>query len=335
MANRATTNVFELLSDEPTPVVKAEVVADKKPTQAASKEPIGSQKAATNRPAAAGSKPAAQSNGAVQGSTTGNPAPYRKERQEGRDRHTRDGRGRGRGGRGRDFDRHLSGTGRPPTENKKRGGGGHNWGKQQDEAWDAVPEATEEAKTDATTPAADTEAKPAEGEAPAAEKQEPVEPEPKQVSYEEYLAQKAQASKALAEKYNLKTDKRTVTDAADLKNVTVLDKKKEEAAEDATSAAGTQVRKDAGKVKDASHLLNFKVPVEERPSRGGRGRGGRGGSRGSGRGGAERGRGGRGGARGGGARPSSGPRQGGPQRGAFDATQVDDTAFPSLGAGKA
>jgi plasminogen activator inhibitor 1 RNA-binding protein len=342
MANRATTNIFELLSDEPTPVApKAEVVADKKPASTGPKDTVGSQKAVgkpANRPAAAGSKAVEQTNG----STSVNPAPYRKERSEGQqgDRHTREGRGRGRGGRGREFDHHVSGTGRPANENKKRGGGGHNWGKT-DEAWDSVPEAghaTEEVKTDGQ---ADSEAKPAEGDIVVVEPKEPVEPEPKQVSYEEYLATKAQAAKELAEKYNLKSDKRTVVDAGDLKNVTVIDKKNETAAA-AAAVTSTQVRaKEGAKIKDGSHLLNFKQPVEERSSRGGRGgrggdrggRGGRGGGSTRGDRGDRGGRGGRGGARGA-SRPAatSAPKQGGAT---FDATQVNDAAFPSLAAGKA
>jgi len=105
------------------------------------------------------------------------------------DRNTRDGRNKRppvRDGK-RQYDR-RSGTGRG-REVKKSGGGGRNWGSDQNDAKKAegpVTEGNEEANTPEET---GTEEK-AEEEAVVEEQPEP-EPEDNTVSYEEYLASKA------------------------------------------------------------------------------------------------------------------------------------------------
>ena len=107
------------------------------------------------------------------------------------DRHTKGGRGSrppARDGK-RTYDR-RSGTGRG-RDVKKGGGGGHNWGSNQNDAKKAEGPVTE-GKEDVNTPeseeavAAETEEK-----EDAAEEKEPEPEEDKTLSYEEYLAQKA------------------------------------------------------------------------------------------------------------------------------------------------
>ncbi|EJK74912.1 hypothetical protein THAOC_03384 [Thalassiosira oceanica] len=108
------------------------------------------------------------------------------------DRNTRGGRGGRppvRDGK-RQFDR-RSGTGRG-KEMKKGGGGGHNWGSDQNDAKKAEGPVTE-GKEDANSP---------EGKDPAAEEEAVAEPEPepepedKTMSYEEYMATKARPDAA-------------------------------------------------------------------------------------------------------------------------------------------
>lgn len=182
------------------------------------------------------------------------------------------------------FDR-RSGTGRG-KEMKKQGGGGHNWGTEQEQLAAEVAEAHE-------TEAPVNEARPEEAEA--AEQQQPEavpEPEaPPVYTYEEYLAKKNEQSKA--NEFLAAKQEKTV-DASEYEGLVVQSKADEddELVSKGGKKKGSQRSTKAVKLDVDIHH----TPVErggrgrEREGRGegrrgGRGRGaGRGAARGAGRG---------------------------------------------------
>jgi len=201
--------------------------------------------------------------------------PLREDRphREHRDEHHDD-----RSNRKRAFDRHQSGTGRLPTENKKSGGGKGNWGKEGEEVVEAqqpaegaeTVEKTEEVKeTTEETPAA-------EAEAPKKEE----DPDAKLLSYEEYL--RTQAAKPVSvdlrgklrqanegsEDASWKTFQKL--DRADADVLLVGGKKKVEKKAAAAAAAAAPAKKDGSVPVD--QVLQLQFPSEDRSSgkRGGR-----------------------------------------------------------------
>lgn len=270
------------------------------------------------------------------------------------DRHTSD-RHNPKGGRGdrapardgkRAYDR-RSGTGRG-KEIKKGGGGGRNWGSDQNDAKKAEGPVTE-GKEDANTP----EEKDAGKEAAAVVVKEDVvveepEPEDNTISYEEYLANKAKpdsvAFKAL--------------ESRDIENEFAGKSSSKKVSEDFLKMGNDKAlrKKGSGKNEKETLLVDFKIKsaIAGGDDRGGgrdRGEGGRGGGRGGGdrgrreggrggggdrggRGGGDRGRreGGRGG---GGDRNRGGDRGsnrggGGARAGGKGLDTTDASAFPSL-----
>eukprot|EP00797_Seminavis_robusta_P011635 Sro188_g081120.2 (319) ;mRNA; r:21983-23359 len=258
----------------------------------------------------------------------------------------------GRGGRGpvrdgkRQYDR-RSGTGRG-REVKKGGGGARNWGSDKNEARqaeghvdeDAVVTPPEEGKEDVTEQGA------AEGEEAPVEEEEAVpepEPEPEDItlSYEEYMATKANPDN---EAFAPVKEREVANEFAGLSV-----KKKEEDEDFMMMGGGKQKKKKQNKgAPKQSITLDFRVTSSSgggddrrRDSGGrggrdgrGRGRGGRGGRDGRGRG-RDGGRGGRDGGRGGrGGRGQGGGRGGGGGRGQGGGrglNVMDESAFPSLG----
>jgi plasminogen activator inhibitor 1 RNA-binding protein len=228
------------------------------------------------------------------------------------DRNTRGGRNQrppARDGK-RQYDR-RSGTGRG-REVKKGGGGGHNWGSNQNDAKKAegpVTEGNEEANTPEETA---TEEK-AEEEV---EEQPEPEPEDTTMSYEEYLATKAKPdTEAFAALEIREVENEFAGKAAS--------KKEEE--DFMMMGSGKQLKKKGTGKKEKQTLdLGFKVKGNDR---GGDDRGGRrdGGRRDGGRRDGGRRDGGRGGDRGG---RSRGNRGGG--RGGKGLDTNDASAFPSL-----
>ena len=176
------------------------------------------------------------------------------------DRNTRGGRGGRppvRDGK-RQFDR-RSGTGRG-KEMKKGGGGGHNWGSDQNDAKKAEGPVTE-GKEDVDSP---------EGKDPAAEEEAVAEPEPepepedKTMSYEDYMAAKAKPDTAAFKALEI----REVDNEFAGKNAS-----KAEESDFLVMGGGKSLRKKgAGKKSKETLVLDFKV---KRPSSDGDRDGGR------------------------------------------------------------
>mmetsp|Transcript_11112 Transcript_11112/g.24481 ORF Transcript_11112/g.24481 Transcript_11112/m.24481 type:complete len:305 (+) Transcript_11112:319-1233(+) len=259
------------------------------------------------------------------------------------DRHTAGGRGRGGRAPARDgkraYDR-KSGTGRG-KEVKKGGGGGHNWGSDQNDAKKAEGPVTE-GKEDANTP----EVK--EKEVVVAAVVEEPEPEPvdNTISYDDYVASKARPDSAAFK----------ALESRDIENEFAgkAASKYEEKEFLVMGGAKQPKKKGTGKKEKEILVLDFKIKSaitedkgagrdrdrgERGEGRGGRGGGdrgrrdgGRGGDRG-GRGGGDRGRGGgdRGGDRGrrDGGR-DRGSRSGGGRGAGKGLDTTDASAFPSL-----
>ncbi len=253
----------------------------------------------------------------------------------------------GRGGRvpSRDGKRthdRRSGTGRG-KEIKKGGGGGHNWGSDQNDAKKAEGAVTEGKEDDAIAAVGEENDPVAEEEEVVVEAKEP-EPEDNTMSYDEYLAQKARpdteafkpleeravenefAGKAAAKKETEdflvmgggKHPKKKGSGKKE-KETLVLDFKVKSAISDDRGDRGGGGRREGGRRSDGGRNGGDRRDSGRREGRGGRdGRGG-----GADRGG-RRDRGGRGG---GGAGRGGGGGRGG-ARGLVDTT--DDNAFPSL-----
>lgn len=157
--------------------------------------------------------------------------------------------------------------------------------------------------------------------------EEAAEPEDKNISYADYLAQ--QAEKKLSLDSGLKVREANEGSKVDKKWADAKPLEKEE--EDYFAATGGKTQRQ--KQQKVKQTIDFDPRFVE-PERSGRGRGGerRGGDRG-GRGG-ERGRGGRGGERGGRGAPRGAPRGGAPRGGRGESAAIntrDESAFPSLG----
>jgi len=162
------------------------------------------------------------------------------------DRHTKGGRGSrpaARDGK-RTHDR-RSGTGRG-REVKKGGGGGRNWGSDQNDARKAEGPVTE-GKEDANTPESEEAA---EKEEEAVEEKEP-EPEEVTMSYDEYMAQKAKPdSEAFKALESREVDNEFAGKAA----------AKKEEADFLVMGGGKGLRKKgAGKKEKEKLVLDFKV----------------------------------------------------------------------------
>lgn len=162
------------------------------------------------------------------------------------DRHTKGGRGSrpaARDGK-RTHDR-RSGTGRG-REVKKGGGGGRNWGSDQNDARKAEGPVTE-GKEDANTPESEEAA---EKEEEAVEEKEP-EPEEITMSYDEYMAQKAKPdSEAFKALESREVDNEFAGKAA----------AKKEEADFLVMGGGKGLRKKgAGKKEKEKLVLDFKV----------------------------------------------------------------------------
>ena len=162
------------------------------------------------------------------------------------DRHTKGGRGSrpaARDGK-RTHDR-RSGTGRG-REVKKGGGGGRNWGSDQNDARKAEGPVTE-GKEDANTPESEEAA---EKEEEAVEEKEP-EPEEITMSYDEYMAQKAKPdSEAFKALESREVDNEFTGKAA----------AKKEEADFLVMGGGKGLRKKgAGKKEKEKLVLDFKV----------------------------------------------------------------------------
>mmetsp|Transcript_25981 Transcript_25981/g.62386 ORF Transcript_25981/g.62386 Transcript_25981/m.62386 type:complete len:310 (+) Transcript_25981:339-1268(+) len=264
------------------------------------------------------------------------------------DRNTKGGRGGrppARDGK-RTFDR-RSGTGRG-KEMKKGGGGGHNWGSDQNDAKKAEGPVTE-GKEDANTPTEEATAGKEEATeketAPVVEEKEPEPEEDNTMSYEEYLAQKATPE----------SDAFKPIDSREVENEFAGKASSKKVSEDfLVMGGGKQPRKKgSGKKEKETLVMDFKIKSaigggDDRGDRGGRKDGGRrdgGGGRGGGRreggrgGGGDRERrdGGRGRGGGGdrdrGGRRDRGSRSGGGRGGGGGSKALDTadaSAFPSL-----
>lgn len=168
------------------------------------------------------------------------------------DRHTKGGRGSRQPARDgkRTHDR-RSGTGRG-REGKKGGGGGHNWGSNQNDAKKAegpVKEGEEAANTPEAEEATETED---------VEKTEEAAPEPvedKTMSYEDYLAQKARPdSQAFKQLESREVDNEFAGKAA---------AKKEEGEGFMQMGGGKQLKKKGtGKKEKETLVLDFKIKKE-------------------------------------------------------------------------
>jgi len=261
--------------------------------------------------------------------STGDKGARRKDFQKDKE-HDRNGRPpraqESRPPRGRQFDR-KSGTGRPPTENKKGGSGSGNWGNELD---DAVV-ATQEAKLSAEDEKDKPEKTEGEGEATSPVATKAPEPkEPELLSLDEYRAKQAQKAPKV-ESLKLRTAGEGVSNDA-WAAYTPLEKVQEQEPTHPTHAHKKKTESKADAATAAAELLQFKHhrPAEDsdRGDRGGRGRGGFRGGRG-GRGGGSRGRGeGRGGFGGYENRGSPSTRGSGNKEPTF---KIDDSSFPTLG----
>lgn len=271
-------------------------------------------------------------------------------RQDGRDAKG----GRGRGGRHapregkRAYDR-RSGTGRG-KEIKKGGGGGHNWGSNKDEARSAEQNAvieegkgTEEPKVDVGVEGARAPEEAEELTEKHVEFEEEPEEEDNTLTYEEFMAQKAEEQKD-SEGFSPLNEKQLEVDSA-FKSMK-LKKDKEE--EDFLVMGGGKSKQKRNKTNTGKKMLDIDIKVGGQGGFGGRGRGrGRGDDRRR-EGGDGRGRGGDGGGRferrGGRGRDSAGRGEGrggrGSGRGRSDGARSggrgeninveDPSAFPSL-----
>lgn len=245
------------------------------------------------------------------------PSKVEKRPPKKEDRHTKGGRGSrppARDGK-RTHDR-RSGTGRG-RDVKKGGGGGHNWGSNQNDAKKAEGPVTE-GKEDVNTPESE-DATVAETE----EKEEEKEPEPeedKTLSYEEYLAQKALPdSEAFKPLESREVDNEFAGKAA----------AKKETEDFLVMGGGKGPRKKgSGKKEKEKLVLDFKVKSAITEDRGGGRRDGKrdGGRRDSGRSGNRGGD--RGGRRDRGSRGGGGGGGGGGRSSRINTN--DASAFPSL-----
>lgn len=334
-----TTNIFDVLSDDApkitavTKPTKDEAVTKTAPKvtgtqQAQSKQIVGGTKPGNQNRGTQGNTAARGENtrevdsfgrGGYRGKSSPQPPRLRKEFNKDGATRTRGGRGGGGSFRGRQFDRSVSGTGRPRTENKKSGDGSHNWGgldgKQLKEEFE---EGVQFEATEETEAPKDEEVK--EGEVKEEESKEPEE-----LSYEDFLAQKAEKAKALQAKLGDKPVEARKVDASEFAKMTALKPKRlldEKAAEQSSSTGGSQGNVRGPKQVPITQVFRVVDNSDRtRGDRGGRGRGGRG-------------RGGRGGR--GGDRPTERPaerparrQQRGPD---FDATAANDHSFPALNA---
>eukprot|EP00013_Stygamoeba_regulata_P025451 CAMPEP_0177655634 /NCGR_PEP_ID=MMETSP0447-20121125/15088_1 /TAXON_ID=0 /ORGANISM="Stygamoeba regulata, Strain BSH-02190019" /LENGTH=363 /DNA_ID=CAMNT_0019159599 /DNA_START=88 /DNA_END=1179 /DNA_ORIENTATION=- len=208
--------------------------------------------------------------------------------------------------RGRRYDRHVSGTGRPPTENKKSGGGRSNWGKAGDEIEESA----------ASEPKAEGEVEATEAtEAEVPEKTAEEIAEEKQITLDQWKKQQqAGVSVDLRPK-----EQRVANTGLDSKLQKEMNKFKELKRDDDAPAAENNASKKAKPAKAkkgpvrVSDLLDikFSAPEGSNPRRGG----------------------GSGGKRGGGAPPSKDARPRPQQQQPRDAASLsfDDSSFPSLG----
>lgn len=184
------------------------------------------------------------------------PSKVEKRPPKKEDRHTKGGRGSrpaARDGK-RTHDR-RSGTGRG-REVKKGGGGGRNWGSDQNDARKAEGPVTE-GKEDANTPESEEAA---EKEEEAVEEKEP-EPEEITMSYDEYMAQKAKPdSEAFKALESREVDNEFAGKAA----------AKKEEADFLVMGGGKGLRKKgAGKKEKEKLVLDFKVKSAISDDRGG------------------------------------------------------------------
>lgn len=189
------------------------------------------------------------------------------------DRNTKGGRGGrppARDGK-RTFDR-RSGTGRG-KEMKKGGGGGHNWGSDQNDAKKAEGPVTE-GNEDVNTPTEEATAEKVEATeetAPVAEEKEPEPEEDKTLSYEEYLAQKARPDSEAFKPLESREIENEFAGKASSKKVS----------EDFLVMGGGKQpkKKGAGKKEKETLVLDFKIKSsiggDDRGDRGGRRDGGR------------------------------------------------------------
>ena len=252
-------------------------------------------------------------------------------------KHGRGGRAPARDGK-RAYDR-RSGTGRG-KETKKGGGGARNWGSDKNEARQNEGHVEEgaEAPADAKDPVGDDTER---NEEPAVEEEPEPEPEPEDntMSYEEYMASKADPDNAAF----APVKEREVED-----QFSGLKLAKKEEVEEFMVMGGGKQKKPKQKKNNTKTTLTpaFRVKRSDDGERreGGRGRGGRDGrGRGGGRGGGRDGRGrgggrdgrGRGGGRGGGREGGrgggrEGRGRGGGGRGGGGLNLGDASAFPSL-----
>lgn len=288
----------EKASDAPKTVkAKPEAPASKAAATPASAPAQKPASAAVQKPADASlkKKPAARNpvrrdgnSGAPRNENGDNAARRDYQKEKSYDRKDRGPRQEGAPRRGRQFDRH-SGTGRPPTENKKGGSGAGNWG---DETKEGIVAAEAKAAADAAgSPAVERDAEVASA---VTKKEDEAPKEPEGISFDEYLAKKVAPT---AETLKLRSAGEGVAANKAWSGYTALEKADEkEAAKQATSAKEVKETKEDA----AAGLLNFRIARDDgdryeggRGGRGGRGRGSNRGSRGrGGRGDGSRGRGG-------------------------------------------
>ncbi|KAE9568812.1 RGG repeats nuclear RNA binding protein B [Colletotrichum fructicola] len=316
----ASKNLFELLGND------AEDDTPQAPVKTVDKSTMRSTK--RNAEPEAPSRAAANT-GARRNNASGNEAAFR-DRGAGSDRNrgktteesarggSRGGYGaRVRGGRGGRFPRE-----RDDRHTKGQATGGSD--KQAAQSWGATEGDAERKDEQAGEAIAQAEAKDAEAEAAAPA--EPEEPEDKNISYADYLAQ--QAEKKLALDSGLEV--RKANEGSKLKKEWANVKEVSRDEED-NFMIGTGGKTKRERERKTKQLLDIdqRYVEPERP------RGGRGGPRGGARGGARGGdRGERGGQRGGaprGAPRGGAPRGGAPRGGSAAINTKDESAFPSLG----
>ncbi|KAI0527750.1 hypothetical protein F5B22DRAFT_582170 [Xylaria bambusicola] len=255
--------------------------------------------------------------GAFRDRNAGHSANQRKPTDEVPRGSQRGGRGaRERGGRGGRFprdrdDRHSKGL---PT-------GGSE--KQAAQSWGAAEGGAEAKDEQAGEEIAQTELKEATAE-DAEEVATPAEPEDKNVSYADYLAQQAEKKLALGD--NLEIRKPNEGSKVDKKWASAKPLEKEE--DDFIAGTGGKAKRERERKAKQLVEIDNRFVESERPRGGRGGRGGaRGGARGDGRGRGEgRGRGGRGDFRG----EFRGGRPAGRENASINTS--DESAFPSLGA---
>ncbi|KAH9898952.1 hypothetical protein F4778DRAFT_741700 [Xylariomycetidae sp. FL2044] len=316
----ASKNLFALLGNddgdaEPTAPVKT-VEKTLPRTTKRNVEPVAPAKPATNT----GSRRAGPggNEGAYRDHNASSAANHRKPTDEAPRGGARGGRGaRDRGGRGGRFsrdrdDRHTKG----PVIADSGKQAAHSWGATEGDAEQKDEQAGEEI--------AQTELKEATAEDAQDADATPAEPEEKQVSYSEYLAQQAEKKLALSE--SLEIRKANEGSKGDKKWANAKPLVKEEEDNFIAGSSGKTKRERERKTKQLVDIDQRYVEPER--TRGGGARGGRGTGRGGPRGG--EGRGGEGRGRGGG-RGRGEFRAGGGRADASINTK-DESAFPSLGA---